>query len=100
MKVINRNGVSEEVSLDKILIRIKKKSNNLNIDPVKVSQKVIAEMYDNITTEKLDELTCEICASLGTECLDYNILASRIIINNNHKNTPSTFSECIEKLYT
>ena len=61
--------------------------------------KVIDQLYDGIPTSKIDELAADQCASLSTLHPDYGILASRIIISNHQKNTLSSFSETMAKLY-
>ena len=99
MLVEKRNGEFQRVSFDKIIYRIENLCDGLDIDPIVVSQKVIAQIHDKIKTSKLDELTGEICYSLKTENIDYNILASRVIISNNHKNTSPSFSEAMSSLY-
>ena len=60
---------------------------------------VIDQIYPNIPTTVLDELTAQQCASLCTKHYDYGILASRIIISNSHKNTSEVFSDVVNKLY-
>tara|TARA_B110001450_G_scaffold233285_1_gene236477 strand:+ start:1644 stop:4190 length:2547 start_codon:yes stop_codon:yes gene_type:complete len=103
MQVVKRNGNYENVSFDKILNRVKKLGNETNpklsINYSQLVIKVIDQLYPNISTAKIDELTAEQCASLCTKHLDYGNLASRVIISNNHKNTPKTFYEAMEKLY-
>ena len=105
MKVQKRNGTEEEVSFDKILnrIRLLSQSNEflkkLDIDPTIIAQKVCSELYDGVTTSELDILSSEISISMYSGHLDYATLASRIIVSNHHKKTPSIFSEVIEKLY-
>ena len=97
MFVVKRNGTTEEVSFDKVLRRIKLLSKGLkNVNPTLVAQKVCGRIFDNVKTSELDELAARMCISMSTEIPDYRILASRLIISNNHKNTPNTFSECIE----
>jgi len=97
MFVVKRNGTTEEVSFDKVLRRIKLLSKGLkNVNPTLVAQKVCGRIFDNVKTSELDELAARMCISMSTEIPDYRILASRLIISNNHKNTPDTFSECIE----
>lgn len=97
MFVLKRNGTTEEVSFDKVLRRIKLLSKGLkNVNPTLVAQKVCGRIFDNVKTSELDELAARMCISMSTEIPDYRILASRLIISNNHKNTPNTFSECIE----
>lgn len=99
--VIKRNGTKEEVSFDKVTRRIKKLCNGLseNINPIIIAQKVCAQIYNNVSTIELDELAAQICISMETTNLDYGILASRIIISNNHKCTSPSFSETIYMLY-
>jgi len=99
MKVQKRNNELEEVSFDKIKNRIAFQTKDLNIDHIVIAQKVISRIYDGVKTSELDELTAQICTSLATENLDYGMLASRIIISNNHKNTSPSFSEVIHILY-
>ena len=99
--VIKRNGNKEEVSFDKVIIRIKKLCYGLSneINPIIIAQKVCSQIYNNVTTAELDELAAQICVSMETLHLDYGILASRIIISNNHKNSSPSFSETIYLLY-
>jgi ribonucleoside-diphosphate reductase alpha subunit len=61
--------------------------------------KVIDQLYDTISTTKIDELTAEQCASLASMHPDYNVLAGRIIVSNHHKNTQSSFWEVVQQLY-
>ena len=61
--------------------------------------KVIDQLYHKIETSKIDELTCEQCASMCTKHPDYGTLASRISISNNHKNTLNSFYETMKLLY-
>ncbi len=110
MKVIKRDGRREEVSFDKVLRRLKllcsgKHKNNrkfaepLEIDITSISQKVINEIKDAITTTELDEYAATICASMTMEHPDYAILAGRIIISNHQKNTLSSYADTIKFLY-
>jgi len=99
--VIKRNGLSEEVSFDKVIRRIKKLCDGLSseLNPIMVAQKVCSQIYNNVSTTELDELAAQTCISMETIHLDYGILASRIIISNNHKCTSPSFSETIYMLY-
>ena len=98
--VTKRDGSKEEVQFDKILRRIKNLSDKLSINPTKLTQKVCSQMYPNIHTSELDELTAQICASLSTEHPDYGKLSSKIIISNHHKNTFPSFTETIKLLHS
>ena len=103
MYVVKRNGEHQEVSFDKILNRVKNLGNNMKpvlaINYSELVMKVIDQLHTNISTAVIDELTAEQCASLTTKHPDYGILASRIIISNNHKNTSPTFYEAMTKLH-
>jgi ribonucleotide reductase alpha subunit/intein/homing endonuclease len=103
MIVIKRNGQTEEVSFDKVIRRIKQKCLQepkcLKVDYVSIAQKVCARIYHGVKTSELDELSANICVGLSTDEPEYGQVASRIIVSNNHKNTPSSFRECIEILY-
>ena len=101
--VIKRNGLYENVSFDKILNRVKNLGSKCNpplsLNYSQLVMKVIDQLFPNISTTKIDELTAEQCASLCTKHIDYGTLASRIIISNNHKNTPKTFYDAMSLLY-
>src|SRR6056300_443276 len=103
MRVLKRNGQYEDVSFDKILKRVKNlglsASPQLSINYSQLVMKVIDQLYPNIPTHIIDELTAEQCASLYTKHVDYGTLASRIIVSNNHKNTSDNFYEAMKSLY-
>ena len=100
MHVTKRNNTKEVVSFDKILQRIKKIGNDitlnqditmknkiLQINYTTLAMKVIDQLYDNITTTQIDELSAKQCALMSSTHPDYNILAGRLIISNHHKST-------------
>ena len=101
MNVTKRNGDLETVSFDKILQRIKRigKEENINVNYTSLAMKVIDQLFDGISTTKIDELSAEQCASMASIHYDYNTLAGRIIISNHQKNTYESFSEVMELLY-
>lgn len=102
MTVTKRNGILETMSFDKILIRVKKLSSmdpSLNINHSKLVIKIIDQLFDKISTTKIDELTAQECASQTTINPDLGILASRIVISNNHKNTDSNLLTITNQLY-
>jgi ribonucleoside-diphosphate reductase alpha chain len=103
MQVIKRDGSREPLKFDKISNRIRKMTYGLNsdfIDVLEISQKVIAGIFDGITTEALDNLAAETAASLVPRHPDYSLLASRIAVSRLHKTTKKKFSETIQDLYT
>jgi ribonucleoside-diphosphate reductase alpha subunit len=101
MKVIKRNGKFEVVSFDKILKRVKSLGSecNITINYTSFVMKVIDQIYDGITTMKIDELSAELGASLSVQNPDYSKLAGYVIVSNHHKNTPSNFFIACKKLY-
>jgi ribonucleoside-diphosphate reductase subunit M1 len=101
MKVIKRSGEYEDVSFDKILKRIKSigLEDNIQINYTLLAIKIIDQLYDNISTTLIDELTAQTCASLSTIHPDYSLLASKIIISNLHKNSQEDYYVVVCKLY-
>jgi len=101
MYVTKRNGERVPVSFDEILQRVRKLSDGLeHVNPDLVAQKVCNQLTDGMPTSKLDEFAAETCAMMQARYHpNYGTLASRIVIDNHHKTTPSSLSECVEKLY-
>jgi ribonucleoside-diphosphate reductase alpha subunit len=101
MRVTKRNGELEEIAFDKILSRIKKIGHEVGIyiNYQQLVIKVIDQLYDTISTTKIDELVAEQCASLSTLHIDYGTLSSRIIVSNHQKNTDTLFSNVMKTLY-
>jgi ribonucleoside-diphosphate reductase alpha chain len=98
--VTKRDGSREPVSFDQILQRIRKLSNGLeHVNPDLVAQKVCMQLSDGIETSKLDEFAAETCAMMQSRYHpNYGLLAARILVDNHHKNTPSTLLDCVETL--
>lgn len=100
---MKRDGKFEDISFDKILNRVKNLGNNmepkLKLNYSQFVMDVIEQLYSDISTTKIDELTAEQCASMCTKHPDYGSLARRIIVSNNHKNTLDSFSDTMELLY-
>ena len=100
--VKKRSGKLEPVSFDKILVRVKKIGEESGLKSVKYSalvMKIIDQLYNGIETSKIDELTCEQCASMTTVSSDYAILASQIAVSNHEKNTPYTLAKTVDLLW-
>lgn len=100
MFIIKRDGRKEQVKLEKINKRILNISKDLkHVEAVEVAQKVIAGLYDGVTSRELDKLAVETAAGLATKHPEYDVLASRLSISSLHKDTPSSFWECVQKLH-
>jgi len=102
MEVVKRDGTREYVKFEKISSRIKKQTYGLNedyVDYFEVSKKVIAGLYDGVSTEELDRLAAETSASLVTNHPDYSTLAARIAITSLYKRVDKRFTATADKLY-
>jgi ribonucleotide reductase alpha subunit len=103
MFVTKRNNKVEEVNFDKVHTRIKhlvKKPYLLhNINAPKLTQHVIQGLFNNMKTSEIDNYTANIASSLSVQHKDYAVLAGRIVINNCHKNTLTSFKDKVELLY-
>jgi len=102
MYVTKRSGTREIVSFDKILNRIKilgQEGNIKQLNYTSLVMKVIDQIYDGISTTKIDELSAEQCAAMASIHPDYNILAGRIVVSNHQKNTSESFKDVMTDLY-
>ncbi len=102
MLVTKRDGRLEPVQFDKITSRIKKLCYGLSahhVTPLEIAQKVIAGIYDRITTAELDKLAAETAATMAANHPDYGVLGARIEVSNLHKNTSKSFSNTMKRLY-
>ena len=60
--------------------------------------KVMAGVFDNVTTVDLDELAAQTCAYMTIVHPDYSVLAARIAVSNLHKQTKDSFADVISDL--
>jgi ribonucleoside-diphosphate reductase alpha chain len=99
--VTKRNGNREPVSFDQVLERIQYLAEGLDhVNPDLVAQKVCSQIQDGIKTSELDDFAAETCAMMQARYHpNYGKLAARIIIDNHHKQTPSTLLECVRILH-
>ena len=98
MYVTKRNGSIEKLSYDKIITRLKQLNPHLNIAYSSLVIKVMDQLYNNIETSKIDELICELCASMGSIHYDYSTLSSILAISNHQKEVNSSILNCIEQI--
>ena len=101
MHVTKRSGAIEIVSFDKILHRIKTIGSEagVKINYTSLAMKIIDQLYDKISTTKIDELTAEQCAALSSTHYDYGTIASHIVVSNHHKNTVADFCKVVRALF-
>ena len=104
INVRKRTGVLEPIEPAKILNKLKKYSYGLSkqVDVNRVAKSIAQGLYDGVTTTELDAQTAAACAQLAGEHPDYGLLAGRIAVNSlqKDKHTPTTFSECVSRLYS
>lgn len=102
MFVIKRSGQHEPVKFDKVTARIRKLCHGLHelVNPVAVAQKVVAGVYDGVTTTELDTLASETAASLASQHPDYSLLAGRLAVSSLYKSVPASFGDVIHALYS
>jgi len=100
MQIVKRDGRLEEVKLEKITRRVKAQTKGLkNVDAMTIATKVIAGLYDGVSTRELDDLATKTAANLATTHPDYDTLAARLLVSVLHKETKGSFSEVMEDLY-
>jgi len=102
MHVIKRKGNIEDVSFDKIHVRIKSIATELGLNRVNtfdIAKETIEGLYDNITTEELDLFAANKCADKIQKDPQYDKLAMGIVVSNLHKTTSNNFMTVSELLY-
>jgi ribonucleoside-diphosphate reductase alpha chain len=99
MQVIKRNGQKIDFNPNKILLRIKKQSDGLKVNPDELFLKVTQGIADNMTTNEVDDLISIVAESLSMNHPDYSILASNISISKLHKETEDNFMKATKKQY-
>ncbi len=103
MCVVKRSGARESVSLDKISNRIEKLAKEapalLNVSAISIAVKVVAGIFDGVSTEALDDLAVEEATHAALQHYDYSKLAARIAISSLYKKTLPSFSETMRLLH-
>ena len=103
MYVVKRNGSLEEVNFNKVVQRLKFITQEPyplpDISVHTLAQTVIQGLHNHIHTRDIDIHSANICASMSIQNHQYGTLAGRIIINNHHKNTLTSFKDKMDILY-
>ena len=99
MRILKRNGTSEDINETKItnfLTHLKNKEPKLMfIDIEKVVKAVNDSISSSPNTSDIPNIIAECSAALTTEHHHYSKLAGRAIISSLHKETPNTFLESV-----
>lgn len=99
MQIRKRDGKLEDVSFDKIMRRIRGLSYNLQVEPSRLAQNVIGQLYTGITSSQIDELSAKEAHHRITVHPDYDVLAAKIAISNHQKETIDEFSIVMLELF-
>ena len=99
--VTKRNGDRVPVSFNEVLTRLQRLAEGLeHVNPDLVALKVCNQIQDGIKTSELDEFAAETCAMMqARHHPNYGKLAARILIDNQHKNTPARLIDSAQVLF-
>jgi len=98
MKIIKKSGAEMDFSPNKILNRIKKASEELDVDCDKLAQSVISQIKDGITTTEIDEIIISESLAKITLNNDYSFFASNIAMSRDFRvNKKNKFPFNIDK---
>ena len=87
MVIVKKNGQEESFAPQKVLNRIKKSAEGLNIDCDVLAQAVISQIKDKMTTNEVDELIISESLSKITTNNDYSFFASNIAMSRDFRTT-------------
>ena len=81
MRITKRDGSSQQFLPNKILNRIKNRSQGLKVNAHELFQKVIPSIKDGMTTTDIDELIAFTSADMVTTHPDYSLLGGRLLLS-------------------
>jgi hypothetical protein len=90
--VINRRGLREDISFDKITQRLVALCKDIkpeitDVIPALIVKAIASGVVNGMTTSAIDDLAAEEAASMSALAPEYGNLAGRICVSNLHKNT-------------
>lgn len=98
--VINRAGTAEPYDAGKIIQRLERLSNGLEVVPFEVADRVRQKIGQGTTTEEIDRISATVANYMSlTVHPDYTRLAGRIETANVHRGTPTRFSDAMRILH-
>ena len=98
MLVIKRDNTLQEFNRSEVLKDVEQFLTK-NIDLESLLSELEKGLVDKITTRQISDLLANICASRISKHPDYNKLASAICVVKLHKETSSSYSETVARLY-
>ena len=84
------------VRLQALMAKFPQGGSALNLEGL--TESILRGMYPNVTSFEIDTLAAETAASMATQHMLYAKLAAYITVAHNHKITPPTFSDAIQRL--
>jgi len=97
-----RDGSKQNYSTSKtehFLTELTKKRPFLrDIDVISVSKRIQGSLSTGMSTQDLAVYVAEVCAALTVNHWQYSHLGGRILVSMLHRNTPTTFVECMKML--
>ena len=87
MIIVKKNGQQENFAPQKVLNRVKKAADGLDIDCDILAQAVISQIKDGMTTIEVDELMVSECLSKVITNNDYSFFAANIAITRDFRTT-------------
>lgn len=104
MQVVKRNASTELVNLNKIVRAITKSAVGLDsVDPMLVATKIVAGLYNGVTTKEIENLAIQVASSLTVEDPQYASLAAVLLSNSVDKTVEgqeiSSFSQSVQALH-
>ncbi len=100
MKVTKRNGQLEDVKFDKVTRRLNALCQDLtDVQPSDITREVVQNMYDNIPTSQVDELSADTCMARAWKEPQYETLAIRLLCDNMRKMAPKSFWIAVKKCW-
>jgi ribonucleoside-diphosphate reductase alpha subunit len=103
MYVINRAGAKEPLELEQILTRLKKLINRppiINyVNYNTLAMQIVSELKTGISTTQIDEFIAQVADSKSITEPKYAELAARLVVDNHHKNTATSFLDKMKEAY-
>ena len=103
MIIVKRAGTEEQFQFNKMTTFIQ---NMVNIQPplysidINKTVKTLKKgLSDKMKSDEILNYVADHCAGLGSYSHDYSVLAGRICTSMLHNNTPSTFTEAMNRRY-
>ena len=100
MYVTKRNGEKEVLNRHKIENRIKNASHDLrSIDPKSLTEEIVCRIKKATSTNDIDECIADVAIEKVFENLEYDTLASNIVISNHQRKIKDSFSVIMNNLF-